>query len=842
MKTLRKLILGIVAIAAVVSCDNPIGLGSKLDLEGPVLEFTAPVPRKAVTTAFTLEGTVSDRTGIGRVSVRIEKDRKEMPRQWRYSGGKWEISDNYGSSWSDFPQGKWEGGGNSAVWSIPVEMFFRNPDTGRHEEADDGQYMFIGQAWDSGEMSDDNSFKTLILIIDNNPPKVSISRPLLYSRYLDYDPANDKFDVSGDEGKEIERLRSLTDWRDPEFIGKFQTNTFDMQWGIEDDFNIWSFDLRFYDMSVFIDENKDTPLPDNNYIYRVYQNTPPAPESPSPSDYVRPNGSITIPALEGPAGRYGNGELKNPVSVYNTTIRVVAVCYDAANNPTQEKTIGFFIYWAQADIPWITFSGDLKEPEYYNDYPAAASFRDNVKDSFLIYPGVEIKAVAFHPQGVTNVKYTLWKLTDPITAGAFAQAAKTKEDEKTLVSEISSRGKFEWGFTPEPRSAFYVIEAQVTSISTKTSPPVKAVFQVLDISFPNFPAPVSPPALEPLYRHITDDSITISGVVADATKIDSLCLVWLNPQARDSAAMAQLEYFRDAGYAGWEQALQLAPGTTGVEYANVPLYGDKYPYDSVHPNRLWKLNPTPSTKWPNGLNPDSQRVEYDYSIKIPLALLNLGMTGNQPLKSQVFLLRAANTDRRTTIITYTPQGDESPPVIEITSVVVTHAGGGGSTTLTPGHFTDQIKKFALNDRITVNGIWKEDSVGFLPFDLYLKNNFEVTVNLTKEFPDNKLTNITFPSGASNSNEGTWKAEVTVGNAAGNLPLASMKDTLVVAASVKDIGDNAADDGASWLIESDALRLVRVSSEAADMAYNAGKEIEIFLEFNKPVFESRRRDR
>jgi len=820
MKTVKNIILGIITVFVMSSCDLPVGLGEKLDLEGPELIFTSPAPRKAVNSHFLLTGTVSDTRNIKQMLVKVEKDRDPFPRQWRNIGGKWEISDDYGSSWSAFSQASWEGS-NFVNWGIQVDMTINGV------PPDEGQYMFIAQAWDKGELSDDNSFKTLILIIDNEPPSVSINKPLLYDRYLSYDKDTDKFDVTSDDGKELEKLRNLTDWRDSEIVGKFQTNEFDLQWSIEENFNIWSFDLRLYKMDVEIDEDKSSSLPED-YIYRVYQNSQPMPESPPPSLYVRPNGTVRIPALNRASGDYGNGYLKSPITTANTTIRVVAVCYDVAGHPTEEKTLGYFIYWADADIPWITFSGDIKTPEYYNNTPTVNSFNANVQDqtkgAFMIYPRVAIKAIAFHAQGIQKVTYSLYRLDDPPFASTYAATGKTLLAEYTnieILNQISSRGKFDWGFEPVPRSAYYVVTATTLSISGKTSDPVSAIFRVQDITFPDFPQSVKPPALDPLFQNITSDSITISGVVADATEVDTLCLVWINPQSKNAAANAQLEYFRDADYQGWKDALTCVTGGA---------YKEEGYFDSINKNKLWKLNVTKSTDYPNSINPATQRVEYKFSKIIPISDLNIGISvDKQPLKSQVFLLRAANKNPKVTIITYTPQGDESPPTIEITNAVI--KSGLDTITLTPGQFGQEIKKFKNGDTITINGTWKEDSIKYLDFNTYLKDNFKITINQTI------LTPSTFTGNTPGSDNGTWQVVATVKDtapfAANNIPLTNLKDTMVVSATLKDIGGNVSEDGASWLIESDQLRLVRISSEAADQTYNSGN-IDIFLEFNKPV--------
>ena len=821
MKILRNIILGLIAAAVVVSCDNVVGLGHKLDLEGPVVNFTSPAPRKTVQEHFVLEGTVSDNGSIRQMIIKLEKDKVQFPRQWRNTGGKWEISNDFGSSWttflgaelkqetggSAFVKSKWEGS-NSVIWSIPVDLTIGGT------LPEDGQYMFIAQAWDNGDMSDDNSFKTLILIVDNDPPKVSINKPLLYDRHLGYDLTNDKFDDTDEDGIEIEQLRKLTDWRKPELIGKFQTNSFQLQWSIEESFNIFSFDLRFYDMSVEIDEDPESPLPPD-YIYRVQKNTTPLANN--LSSYVKPNGTVTVPALNGEIKDYGeNGVLYKKVE-NNTVIRVAAICYDSAENVVQEKTLGFFIYWPQADIPWITFSGDINEPEYYDNTPTANAFNANVQDAFLVYPGVKIKAIAFHVQGVKDVTYSISRL-EPQGNGSFLNPYSSNTSKTPMVTnqkitnEQSSRGKFDWEFTPEPRSAFYIVTAVTSSTSGKTSDPVTGIFRVQDITFPDFPQSIKPPALEPLFQHITSNSITISGIVADATAIDTLCLVWINPQSKGFAAQSQLEYFRDANYKGWTTALGLTAG------GNFALQSD---YDNSNPNKVWKLQVTKSTDYPQGINPDTQRVEYKFSKTILLSDLNISLT-SQPLKSQVFLLRAANSNPRVTIITYTPQGDESPPTILITEAVI--KSGTDTATLTPGQF-GEIKKFKTNDTITISGTWREDSVKYLPFGTYLGPSFNISINQVK------LPNIVFTGNTSGSDNGTWTATTTVGS---GIALTALKDTMVVSATLKDFGGNISEDGASWLIESDTLRLVRISSTDADQTYNTGKKITIFLEFNKPV--------
>ncbi|MCL2479521.1 MAG: hypothetical protein FWF22_08465, partial [Treponema sp.] len=111
-------------------------------------------------------------------------------------------------------------------------------------------------------------------------------------------------------------------------------------------------------------------------------------------------------------------------------------------------------------------------------------------------------------------------------------------------------------------------------------------------------------------------------------------------------------------------------------------------------------------------------------------------------------------------------------------------------------------------------------------------------------------------GASRGTSGDWTAAATVGrmkddNNPGDegdegshtLLNGNLKDTLVVNARITDLGGNISEDGVSWLVKSDTLRLLRVGSTDTDGTYthtsdgDIAKEdvdIDIFLEFNKPV--------
>ena len=852
MKTKKILMLAsfILAVCAAMffSCDIPLALGERLDINGPVVEFTSPAARKAVPPVFTVQGKAADGSGIDRLLLKVEYNNSPFPKQWRYSSSGWEISDNYGGSWSPLSGALWNGSDTNAEWSIPVDMNMGSvaPKV--------GEYLFIVQAWDSGGFTDANSYKTLVLIVDDDLPLVDVSEPYLY-RYNDADLTNpasalSKLDVI---------LDTDPDKTDPSFIGKFITQSFKLQWQIEDSYDVWSIDLRFYKKGEYIDGAEWTDLPDT-YIYSYKKNDLIPPEIPDRQETLRPNGTITVPALEGAIqrGYYDGGEweLKNPISE-KETIQVVAACYDSAGHPNQEKVLGYFVYWPAADYPWIAYN-DGMEP------PATAPIPIN--NVFMIYPGRNINANAFHAHGLKEVMFSLYDVDVVENATGTSITSYTvhstpREDFTNVRVFNTPRGsgystQFKWTFTPPPRSGYFVVKAIAYS-EHRESVEYQALFRVQDITFPNFPEEPKPAAGKPLYESIAaNNTFTISGIVSDATQITSLTMVWINPESRNYAAMSQLQYLRDQAYQGWSDAKGLALGATKLEVAvprdpDDPPPNPPYPYDENNPNRLWRI-PLSNQR----LDPATNRQLYNYSITVNLADLNIGtgtynsptvIRNQQPLTSQVFLLMAENPQGKTEIFTYAPQGDTLSPKVDITRVDVVKTSG---TIQYIPNSTQVVDQFANNDRINIYGTWEEDSAAYLNPQTYFKPKMEVEVNAADIVLTNVTVNQTNPSNANGggSTSGTWSAFIVVG--AGQLSSDSLKDTLVVNAKVDDFGGNNAEKGCSWLIQTDYLRFMRVSSEMADGTYrqfNSGtdsanptdsnyypQKIRFFLEFNKPV--------
>ena len=806
----------LVTLAIMVSCQDIVSLGKRLDIEGPVVTITDPPARMPVGPAFAVKGTAKDYSGIDLLLVKVMINNTDLPNQWRYNLGIWEVSSNEGADWAQYSGANtsWEGTNKDAVWSVDVNL---------PVGAQDGEYTVVVQAWDRGAFSDDNSYATRVVIVDSDPPLVNITDPFIYFQRdnPDFIPLDEYTEDPNDY------IGGIMPWLDPANLGKFITRDFRLQYQIDDNHDIWSIQINLYDADagIVIDQDPLSPLPPGA-IFEKFVNTPPPPQTPEPHNAIRPNGIMDIPALETIAG---NDDTKK-------TIMVVACCYDAAGNVSQEKIMGYFVYWPLADKPWITYTDGM--------YAPGAPEHAIPEDVYMVYPGREIKANAFAAHGVKELTYTIYRHT------SFNSPRGDEVIERTINVQPRFGNVyptiFPWEFDPPSSTGFYSIEAKAEGVGVSSNS-YEVMFFVQDVSFPDFPQPPSPSASLPLFQAIgevdvhgtptSNNRIRISGTVSDATVIETLSLVWINPQSKGFAAMSQLQYFRDSEYGGWSTVNHPVNGATPGNYVIEAIY------DSVNPNKVWNVPFFNRRK-----DPVTDRFVYDYSLEIDISA-NLHIAGaapnNQPLRSQVFLIKATNPDKKSTIITYAPQGDESAPKIVINSVNIS---GSFNAECIPGEYA-LLDQFVDGDVITINGTWEEDSIEYLNFESYLRNNFNFTVN---SVPITSTTGaqLSFnPSIGNGFTSGEWTATITLGSASSNniVKTDNVKDTLVVSASVSDIGGNISEAGGSWLIKSDRLRLLRISSEMANTKYNAtipadnvsspprpANTIRIFLEFNRPV--------
>ena len=900
-------LLTVCLMAVLGSCNNVLSLGEKLNLNGPVVTITAPVARQPVDGKFVMEGTVKDKTGLDRMIVKVRYPQETSPgsgkfvdadyvMQWRYTPAVgWEVSTDSGMTWGPvddvdvldengipIPESaEWDGTDESGfTWKLPIDLGLPG------SLPPDSQYLFTVTAWNPAGYSDANSFKSRTVTLFKAPPLVSIITPFLYP--------------SGDA--ELDKLEALVpsdeNRQNPLYLGKFLNGPVTLQWQIDSPNEVWSIDIRFYDKSEVpesswdISMDPEIPLASDNYVYRIDVNADEArPANPNPNDTVKFNGRAIVPDLSvgtfGPTyvskdpitGQGGYTHEQKELVSDKTTLYAVVLCMDAAGHVLKDDNFkGYFIYWPQSDIPWLTLPDGLMP------------FYGAVENIYTAFPETEVPVRAFDDDGIAKVEYTIYSISDG-TASNVRPAPESLTPlpgyPKTVTNTTNSRA-FSWSFDAPVEAGDYYVEADAFDVYGLPSPVVSGWFEVKDVSFPDISPPTTPVASDPLFKYIKGAGvdnwqIEIVGKASDFTGLQSVQMVWINPHSVNYAAMSQLSYFRDGNYgkdpvtvpgtpprvfAGGDYGWYVAPVNANDTYGLDTYYSEEYP------NKVWTMDITTT---PRVHNSDTNRWEYTYKKTLNLKTdLNIapGQDTYDYLKSQVFVLKATDVDGagKSTIITWAPQGDSEAPKVKITRVTITNPAGtsgnrdfmqretGGVYDPINGIFPYRIplqqfvKKDASNiDVLTANdiiieGTWEEDSAGSLDIiQSELKNNLIVTIGSK----DNELTagtsltvvphttkTLTPASGTAVS--GTWTATGRLGlDPSYTLVASALKDTLVVSAILTDIGGNISEDGASWLIESDDLRFLRAGSDTGDGTYSYQKDgdpvdIDIFLEFNKPV--------
>ena len=853
MKNIK--LYGFIFIAAVlamgfVSCKNVISLGEKLILEGPDVQINTPLARQPVDGIFNMSGkiTMPGRSELELVLVKCQYKEETAPGsgifedkvykiQWRYGPNKyWEISGDTGSTWKKLKadtltdgtevEVNWEENGREISWQIPINMKLYSLDPG------DGQYQFSVTAWDTAGNSDDNSYKTRTVVLSNEPPKVEIVLPSLYPSIALNDPES-----------ELCQLMALTDHRVPAYIGKLLNGPLDLRFQINSTNDVWSVDVRFYENGVNWEVDED------DYVYRTYINDalsrPPVPD---PADTLRPNYRITVPDMSKAAYAEQTADTDTPQRFQEqkkkiedlTALRVVVRCLDSAGHELQQREQGLFIYWPEADIPWITFPEGLKDD--YND------------TLYTIYPNSKVPARAYDDDGIRRLSYKIYTVID--TSGNYSPIPLFDE---TLENRTGSR-IFSWQFEPPFFSGDYYIIATAEDINqgaNRQTCIAKGYFKVMDVNFPEIFPPDNPIASQPMYRFIDgptidDWTIEVKGKATAMMEVDNVSMVWINPNSINYAAMSQLAYFRDPEYEGWDKA--------PANPASPPGEDSIYDTSGQHPNLVWKMELSEPTD-----NPSTGRQEYTYRKVISLKdQLNIrpGDSAYNYLKSQVFVLKVTDKDLpkgKSSIIIWAPQGDTQAPEVKISKVDITRypnypaLTNPSTETWIPGvyvnesgQFLERIKQFHVGDKISLSGTWSEDSAGSkdsqkpknksLVFDPF----FKVTLN------NRPLAAATTYTDAVEG-KGTWTASATIDDTTGAVfvPGAFM-ETLVVNALFTDIGGNIYEHGASWLMENEELKFSRVGSLSSDRSYNETDTsntdpldpgygyIDVFLEFNKPV--------
>ena len=713
MKARSRLFLMLAALLsaalAFLSCnDPPVTLGGRLDMYPPELALSRPDFMENVRDTVLIAGAVDDDTDVTLLLVTIEG----IGRQWKNESGKWRTRENESSAWQDCA-GTWDAlGQGKYLFSIAVSL----------EGAEEGEYLVTISAEDRFKNTGASAIKQRPVVLVLSPPAVRMLSPALQM------------------GTSVNASAIFDNYqlKDPAALDKLLNVNVKVQWEITANSPVDSLELSLADSGGGVYFTKTIEYPPRNSSIVI-----------SEDEIVTENGDKVTDK------KY---------------LQIISRAKDRAGND-QSYSHGWFVYWPDADRPWIEGAGD-----------------ENYADNFQVYPGSEVQARAYDDDGVKQVSYTVYPAGSHFPLEGYPRLLENKP----IVEGASPSTFFGWKFVALEESGKYRITADVWDVNGIIGGTFTGFFTVMDSSAPS--VTVTSPSPDDTLFGDRWGTFTFTGIAGDGVNPENLRLAWLD--SRGDMAEALITY---RSVDSWQWDID-SYGSSGTDRS-----GD--PYWEENGNRVWDINLGEGKTTENG------RMEKMFSKRINL-FSDLGIGTANPLEAQTFVLRVTGDSGRAVTVVHSVRGDIIPPRLSAEKLTVLRGGTSAEYDI------DTLKNatpepLEENDEITLSGSWGDDSF-FVWGDTARMGTFNV------EWNGENLAAVL-------RRDGTWEAGPLV------VQTALLSETSVeIRANLADLGGNITEWSALIKLDNNAPRLMRVSAQEDNGAYMAGKTFNIYLEFNKDV--------
>jgi hypothetical protein len=359
------------------SCDNPVALGRKLNLDPPVVTIDTPAFMADVSGILKITGTAIDLDEVVSIDVSVERVNKtgaEWKREWKGERGTWRGDARLSATWS---------GKQNINWSIEIDLGVEGVNADR---APDGEYAITASAVNSVKTAGPKVERRVR--IDNEPPVVEIILPC--------DPALQE-SFSGFDAYTL---------RDPLIIERLHNQQIKVQYEIKDSFSIDTLTFQLADSNGKIYYDKPVDKPTWNGV--TYINA---------EDIKDPDTGLEIT---------GNNK---------KYLQILSRAADKAGNEDTDNH-GFLVYWPEADKPWAQGVGHESNPQQARIFPrmdvSGQAYDDDGVQSVTIqifyrdnnnpYPGYESPVVLPNTPmnaGATPSTFFPWKFSAPEESGEY---------------------------------------------------------------------------------------------------------------------------------------------------------------------------------------------------------------------------------------------------------------------------------------------------------------------------------------------------------------------------------------------------------------------------------------
>ena len=753
-KTNRFLITIFALLALFFTASCEIGLGAAVDMEAPKVEVLSHKDNDSVAQSFSLKGTASDNEGVTLFTIDFEDadlHYKIIPGQsWQkktYRTQEWTVVNNDANNYCELKDGVWD-------WSVTVNTEEKINTKEGHT------FNFAASAQDARGNSGKTSKVELSLIVDTASPEVSIYKPEIFESYTEL-----KQDVDANKYK----------LKDGNVISHLLNGTIQL-FGRQD--QALSFKALRIEFDNGIVEGAKSTLNSNTSVESIEEilklSDAQIPDAQAPVVYFAKNltgedlreWNLTVSPEEWATNASG---IQNGLNTGLHIIRIISTSL-SSSNAWQRKVLGYFLWYPQADKPWITLAiGDDEEMQY---------------GATECFPGSNISGNIQDDDGITSFVSTIYKKNNNAYQVYSYSDGETVNPKNHALPQTNSGEKPKysaWTIIAPSENGQYKMVLEVTD-SYGTKDTVTKYFKTSDVSAPRIeidtPLNNTPAIID------SNGTISFKGKITDDGRLESVTMVWLNPVKRDDPNN-KITYLNGANPA-WEPDWSLADSSGFVEDANK--------------NKLYKFNITPGQK--------EYTVDQTFNIFSAFGIGQKYELNDQEyekfLVTQDFIFRA--TDGITeTVKTISLTGDTSAPELSFTKIAI---NSEEKSLATPPTFPNA----ANGKQAVIYGTWKdsfcsgiENKTKFLDFEVSWGTG------------DEKKT-VT----AQRNSDGTWTATFENAPRAGG----------TITAKLRDYGGNTKTIQTAARIETSDLGLARIGCLEDEGSYKAGDKLHITLEFTK----------
>ena len=621
-------LFSVLVVAFLIFSSCQIGLGNAIDLEAPEVFLTSHKDSDYVGQNFRLAGTASDNEKVKKLSI----DFDEADIHFVLENGVWKKKTSYTADWVTISADESLAtvDGKTVNWAIDVS-------TEEAKSGIDSTYIFTIVVEDFVGNSGKNSKLEGSLIVDENIPEISIKTPELFKTNTDLTAEYEKLQLQ--DGNVLAQLLNGTlvfEGRQ-DSAASFKEFRIEFDNGIVDSKTVDStnFDIPIGSVTT---ENISTAYPfERSAIY--YSKTLTVGKdnitdlrtwkiNVAPSDWISAE--------------------KNPeLATGKHKIRVVATGISSSNT-WQRKVLGYFVWYPEADKPWITlYSGS-------NSLETVSSNQT--------YPSTKIFGLVQDDDGIANLTYSLEKRNSD---GSFSSI---KNNEELILAEANAKNS-QWNIESPAESAVYKLTVNTKDIYDNTDSITK-YFNVLDVQPPKITLTVPESSSSILVSGST--KLKFDGTISDDGLIKKIKIVHLNPSS--TALENKIKYINTAEE-GWN--LENASDSIGNFVYNLEV--PQYDFDANTKIYSYKLN-----------------KEFDL-------FSDLKISESKPLVIQSFVILAVDDAGGSTVYPIDINGDSEVPNLKLLSIKhndKTYYFGDNSVTL------PLIKK---GDEATISGSWSDNS-------------------------------------------------------------------------------------------------------------------------------------